>query len=168
LLKSWFYTNEMWKYDLSRGACDLSQFGISTKIRTAQRLLRSSPTMSLPFDTLEPRGPTARLTPTGFLDYLDQEAPSMHLKLRPRTADNKPGADLFISRDLPLILLTFYILANMPIAFKMWLSIIELLIFTSLGVVIVVYSIAALNLPGTKTAGILTLIVDISFPLLLY
>ncbi len=56
----------------------------------------------------------------------------------------------------------------MSIAFQMWLSIIELLVFTLLGVVIVVYGIVALNLPGTKTAGILTLIVNISFPLLLY
>jgi hypothetical protein len=51
-------------HDLSRGACELSRSGTSTKIRTVQRLLRSSPTMSLPFDTLEPRGP-ARIVDCG-------------------------------------------------------------------------------------------------------
>jgi uncharacterized membrane protein YhaH (DUF805 family) len=65
--------------------------------------------------------------------------------------------DLFILDDSHPFLLT------MSIAFKMWLSIIDLLIFTLLGVFIVVYSIVALRLPDTKTAGILTLIVDISF-----
>ena len=50
----------------------------------------------------------------------------------------------------------------------MWLPIIELLVFTLLGIIIVVYSIIALNLLSTKAIGILTLIVDISFYLLLY
>jgi hypothetical protein len=45
---------------------------------------------------------------------------------------------------------------------------IELLVFTLLGVIIVVYGIVTLNLLSTKAAGILTLIVDISFHLLLY
>jgi hypothetical protein len=49
----------------------------------------------------------------------------------------------------------------MAIAFKLWLSVIELLIFTSLGVFIVVDGIVVLSLPDTKTAGILTLIVYI-------
>jgi hypothetical protein len=53
----------------------------------------------------------------------------------------------------------------MAIAFKIWLSIIELLIFTLLGVFIVVYGILALSLPDVETAGILTLIVDISLHL---
>ncbi len=39
---------------------------------------------------------------------------------------------------------------------------IDLLIFTLLGVFIVVYGIVALSLPDTETAGILTLMVDIS------
>ena len=50
----------------------------------------------------------------------------------------------------------------MAIAFKIWLAIIELLIFTSSGVFIVVYGTAALCMPDTKTAGVLKLIVDIS------
>jgi hypothetical protein len=50
----------------------------------------------------------------------------------------------------------------MAIAFKLWLSVIELLIFTLLGVFIVVYGILALSFPNTETAGILTLIVDFS------
>ena len=49
----------------------------------------------------------------------------------------------------------------MAIAFKLWLSAIELLIFTLLGVFIVVDGIIVLSLPDTKTAGILTLIVYI-------
>jgi hypothetical protein len=53
----------------------------------------------------------------------------------------------------------------MAIAFKIWLSIIELLIFTLSGVFIVVYGIVALCMPDTKSAGILTLIVDIFLPL---
>jgi uncharacterized membrane protein YhaH (DUF805 family) len=65
--------------------------------------------------------------------------------------------DLFILDDSHSFLLT------MLIAFKMWLSIIDLLIFTLLGVFIMVYSIVALRLLDTKTAGILTLIVYISF-----
>jgi hypothetical protein len=59
-------------------------------------------------------------------------------------------------------------LANMAVALKILLSRIDLLIFTLLGIFIVVYGTVALSLPNTKTAGILTLIVDISLPLFLY
>jgi hypothetical protein len=45
---------------------------------------------------------------------------------------------------------------------------INLLIFTLLSVFVVVYSIVALSLLDTKTAGILILIVDISCFLILY
>jgi hypothetical protein len=76
--------------------------------------------------------------------------------------------DLFISSDSHPLLLTFYTLANMVIALKILLSIIDLLIFTLLSVFVVVYSIITLSLLNTKTAGILTLIVDISSPLILY
>jgi hypothetical protein len=76
--------------------------------------------------------------------------------------------DLFISSDSYPLLLTFRTLAKMAIAFKILLSLIDLLIFTLLGVFIVVYGIVALSLPDTKTAGILTLIVDLSLYLLLY
>jgi hypothetical protein len=76
--------------------------------------------------------------------------------------------DLFISSDSHPLLLTFYTVANIAIALKILLSIIDLLIFTLLGVFVVVYSIIMLSLPDTKTAGILTLIVDISRPLILY
>jgi hypothetical protein len=76
--------------------------------------------------------------------------------------------DLFISSNSCTLLLTFCTLANIAIAFKIWLSKIDLLIFTLLGVFIIVYSIVALRLLNTKTAGILTLIVDISLYLLLY
>src|ERR1700722_8648602 len=70
--------------------------------------------------------------------------------------------DIFISSDSYPLFLTFHTLTNMSIGFKIWLFIIDLLIFTLLGVFIVVYGIVALSLPDTKTAGILTLIVDIS------
>ena len=53
----------------------------------------------------------------------------------------------------------------MAIAFKLWISVIELLIFTLSGVFIVVDGIVVLSLPDTKTAGILILIVYI--PLLI-
>jgi hypothetical protein len=76
--------------------------------------------------------------------------------------------DLFISSDSHPLLLTFHTLANMAIALKILLSMIDLLIFTLLGVFVVVYGIITLSLPDTKTAGILTLIVDISRPLILY
>jgi hypothetical protein len=76
--------------------------------------------------------------------------------------------DLFISSDSHPLLLTFRTLANMAIAFKIWLSMIDLHVSTLLGVFIVLYGIVALSLPDTKTAGILTLIVDISLPLILY
>jgi hypothetical protein len=76
--------------------------------------------------------------------------------------------NLFISSDSHPLLLTFYTLANMVIALKILLSIIDLLIFTLLSVFVVVYSIITLSLLNTKTAGILTLIVDISSPLILY
>ena len=56
----------------------------------------------------------------------------------------------------------------MAIALKILLSMIDLLIFTLLGVFVVVYGVVALSLPDTKTAGILTLIVDISRSLILY
>ena len=56
----------------------------------------------------------------------------------------------------------------MAIALKILLSMIDLLIFTLLGVFIVVYGIIVLSLPNTKTIGILTLIVDISRSLILY
>jgi hypothetical protein len=56
----------------------------------------------------------------------------------------------------------------MAIVLKILLSMIDLLIFTLLGVFVVVYGIVALSLPDTKTASILTLIVDISRPLILY
>jgi hypothetical protein len=75
--------------------------------------------------------------------------------------------DLFIPSD-SRPLLTFYTLANMAIALKILLSMIDLLIFTLLGVFVVVYGVVALSLPDTKTAGILTLIVDISRSLILY
>jgi hypothetical protein len=65
--------------------------------------------------------------------------------------------------DLFILDVSHPFLLTMSIVFKMWLSIIDLLIFTLLGVFIVVYGIVALRLPDTKTAGILTLIVDISF-----
>ena len=45
---------------------------------------------------------------------------------------------------------------------------IDLLIFTLLGVFVIVYSIVVLSLLDTKTVGILTLIVDISCSLILY
>jgi hypothetical protein len=45
---------------------------------------------------------------------------------------------------------------------------IDLLLFTLLGVFVVVYSIITLSLLDTKTASILILIVDISCPLILY
>jgi hypothetical protein len=76
--------------------------------------------------------------------------------------------DLFIPSDSRPLLLTFYTLANMAIALKILLSMIDLLIFTLLGVFVVVYGVVALSLPDTKTAGILTLIVDISRSLILY
>jgi hypothetical protein len=76
--------------------------------------------------------------------------------------------DLFIPSDSYPLLLTFYTLANMAIALKILLSMIDLLIFTLLGVFVVVYGIVALSLPDTKTASILTLIVDISRSLILY
>jgi hypothetical protein len=75
---------------------------------------------------------------------------------------------LFILSDSYPLLLTFYTLANMAIALKILLSMIDLLIFTLLGVFVVVYGIVVLNLPDTKTVGILTLIVDISHSLMLY
>jgi hypothetical protein len=75
---------------------------------------------------------------------------------------------IYLSLVIPTLLLTFRVLANMAIPFKIWLSIIDLHIFTLLSVFIVVYGIVALSLLDTKTAGILTLIVDISLPLLLY
>ena len=56
----------------------------------------------------------------------------------------------------------------MAIALKILLSIIDLLIFTLLGVFVVVYGIVVLSLLDTKTVGILTLIVDISRSLILY
>ena len=76
--------------------------------------------------------------------------------------------DLFILSDSCPLLLTFYTLANMAIALKILLSMIDLLIFTLLGVFVVVYGIVVLSLPDTKTVGILTLIVDISRSLILY
>ena len=76
--------------------------------------------------------------------------------------------DLFIPSDSRPLLLTFYTPVNMAIALKILLSMIDLLIFTLLGVFVVVYGVVALSLPDTKTAGILTLIVDISRSLILY
>ena len=52
----------------------------------------------------------------------------------------------------------------MAIVFKVWLSIIELLTFTLLGVFIVVYGVIALSLRNGETAGILTLLVNILAP----
>jgi len=49
----------------------------------------------------------------------------------------------------------------MAIAFKLWLSVIELLIFILLSVFIIVDGIIVLSLLDTKTAGILTLIIYI-------
>src|SRR5258706_13552254 len=69
--------------------------------------------------------------------------------------------DLFISSDSHRVLPVFHILANIALAFNLWLSVIELLIFTLLCVFIVVHCIVVLTLPDTKTAGILTLIVYI-------
>jgi len=75
---------------------------------------------------------------------------------------------LFILSDSYPLLLTFYTLANIAIALKILLSMIDLLLFTLLGVFVVVYSIITLSLLNTKTVGILILIVDISCLLILY
>jgi hypothetical protein len=80
----------------------------------------------------------------------------------------RKSIDIFILSNFHPLLLTFYTLANIVIALKILLSIIDLLIFTFSGAFIVVYGIVVLSLLNTKTAGILTLIVDISHPLLLY
>ena len=49
----------------------------------------------------------------------------------------------------------------MSIVLHIWLSIIELLVITLSGIVIVLYGIVALCMPGSKNAGILTVIVII-------
>lgn len=65
---------------------------------------------------------------------------------------------------LPPCSSTRHNIPNMPIAFHIWLSVIELLLITLSSVVIVVYGIVALCMPDTKTAGVLTIVVDISIP----
>lgn len=52
----------------------------------------------------------------------------------------------------------------MSIVLQIWFSVIELLAITLSGVFIVVYGIASLCMPDTETAGVLTLVVDISNP----
>ena len=73
-------------------------------------------------------------------------------------------ATVLISGDSHCVLLTPYNLSNMSIAFQIWLSVIELLVVTLSGVFIVVYGVVALCMPDTKTAGVLTIVVDISIP----